>query len=107
MLLVTIAVTVFIILAIGLGFVIRLRTQRAALWAGAIISAAALVASLVVMAADKTGPSPAQLAFLVNVYLVVAAIGANLFASAACLNLAPSQPLFSPKTPTNASSGDS
>lgn len=88
-----IAVAVLIALSIGLGLVVRLRTQRVAIWSGAAIGVVSLVASILVSLADKSGYAPAQLTFLVNVYLVSAAIGANIFASAICLGLTPSNPL--------------
>lgn len=92
--LVLIATVVFFILLIGVGSVIRIRTQRSAIWSGAIIATVALSASILVFLADESGYSTHQLAFLVNVYLVVAAIGANIFASAICLGLTPSSSLF-------------
>jgi len=86
------AVIAVVVLFIGLGFVVVLKTQRAALWSGGLIAVSALGASLLVSLVDKTGYSEAQLAFLVNVYLVIAAVGANLFASAICQGLALSKP---------------
>lgn len=80
------------VLFVGLGFVIVLKTQRAALWSGGLIAVAALGASLLISLVDKSDYSEGQLAFLVNVYLVIAAVGANLFASAICQGLALSKP---------------
>lgn len=104
MVLEVIAVVIFAIMAFGLGFVIKRRNQRTAIWSGAIIGITALVASFAVSMLDKSGYTPTQLTFLVNVYLVVAAIGANIFASAIVLQLEPSGPFF-PNRPNSKDGG--
>ncbi len=107
MLLETLAITVFIVLASGLGVVLRRRTQRAAIWSGGLIAAVALSASFLVFLVDKLAYSSTQLAFLVNIYLVVAAVGANVLASAISLNLSQSRPLFPISNQTADVSGNS
>lgn len=98
MVLEAIAAGIFVVVVIGLGFVVTRRNQRTAIWSGAIIGVAALSASFAVSMIDKSGYTPTQLTFLVNIYLVVAAVGANIFASAIVLQLEPSGPLF-PRQP--------
>lgn len=86
------AVVTFIVMVAALGSVVTLRTQRSALWAGGLLAAFGLCGSLVVY---FIGPpqGEAQLVFLVNSFLVVAAVGANMFTTAICMDLSLSKPL--------------
>lgn len=76
-------VTTFVCLSI----VVKKRTQRAAIWSGGTLGTVGLICALAVSLVDKSQYLEQQLAFLVNIYLVISAIGANIFASAICLDL--------------------
>ena len=72
---------------ICLGAVVRKRTQRSAFYFGGILGIIGLVCALGVSLIDTSTYTEQQLAFLVNIYLVLSGVGANIFASAACVNL--------------------
>jgi len=86
-------VLTFVALSIALGVLVKLRSQRSAFWCGGLLLVYGLSMSLLMSLIEVPSYSPAQMAFLVNSYLIVAAVGANIFASAVCLGLKPSGPI--------------
>lgn len=88
-----ITIFTFFALALGLGLLVKFRSQRAAFWCGGLLLVYGLCMSLLMSLINIPGHRQAQMAFLVNSYLVVAAVGANIFASGVCLGLKPSEPL--------------
>lgn len=79
----------FVALAAAVIAVAIIRTQRSALLSGGLLAVAGLIASLFAGFVSTSEYSPSQLAFLTNSFLVIAAVGANMFATAICANLKP------------------
>ncbi len=81
----------FLVVCFLVGVVSFLQSRRSALWSGALLMATGLVMSLFVMTLVREA-SPAEQAFYVNVWLIVAAVGANFFVTAVSMGLRNSKP---------------
>ncbi len=74
------AIIGFVIMFICIGAVAKRKTAGTAIWCGGILAVLALAASLFAPLFLPAGTDPAQVQYVVNSLLVVAAIGANLLA---------------------------
>lgn len=61
-------------------------------WCGMALAVCGLCSTLFISWATESGHTPALQAFYVNAYLVLSAIGANMFSTAICFGIKESRP---------------